>query len=87
MGNAGSFLPLVFAAYCLEGISCDNIGRYCVKKVINAACMFHICVCVQVEVLASYHMATRRHKPEDLDLNLHRRESLKSRVCLCEASE
>jgi hypothetical protein len=32
------------------------------------------------EVLVSYHNTTRRHNPEDLDLNLHRRENLKSRI-------
>jgi hypothetical protein len=31
------------------------------------------------ETLVSYHNTTRRHDPEDLDLNLHRRENLKSR--------
>jgi hypothetical protein len=30
------------------------------------------------ETLVSYHTTTRRHNPEDLDLNLHRRENLKS---------
>jgi hypothetical protein len=30
------------------------------------------------ETLVSYHNTTRRHNPEDLDVNLHRRESLKS---------
>jgi len=31
------------------------------------------------ETFVSYHITTRRHTSEDLDLNLHRRESLKSR--------
>jgi len=31
------------------------------------------------ETLVSYHNTTRRHNPEELDLNLHRRENLKSR--------
>jgi hypothetical protein len=30
--------------------------------------------------LVSYHNTARCHKPEDLDLNLHRRENLKSWV-------
>jgi hypothetical protein len=30
--------------------------------------------------LVSYRNTTRRHNPEDLDLNLHRRENLKSRI-------
>jgi hypothetical protein len=30
------------------------------------------------ETLVSYHNTTQRHNPEDLDLNLHRRESLKT---------
>jgi hypothetical protein len=30
------------------------------------------------ETLVSYHITTWRHNPEDLDLNLHRRENLKS---------
>jgi hypothetical protein len=29
------------------------------------------------ETLVSYHNTTRRHSPEDLDLNLHRRENQK----------
>jgi hypothetical protein len=32
------------------------------------------------ETLVSYHNTTRRHSPEDLDLKLHRRENLKSRI-------
>jgi hypothetical protein len=32
------------------------------------------------ETLVSYHNATRRHNPEDLDLKRHRREGLKTRV-------
>jgi hypothetical protein len=32
------------------------------------------------EVLVSYHNAALRHNPEDLDLNLHRRENLKSLI-------
>jgi hypothetical protein len=32
------------------------------------------------ETLVSYHNTRRRHSPEDLNLNLHRRENLKSRV-------
>jgi len=34
------------------------------------------------ETLASYHNTTRRHNPDDLDLSLHRRENLKSRMQL-----
>jgi hypothetical protein len=30
------------------------------------------------ETLVSYHATTRRHNPNDLDLNLHRRENVKS---------
>jgi hypothetical protein len=30
--------------------------------------------------LVSYHNTTRRHNPEDLDLNLHLRESLETLV-------
>jgi hypothetical protein len=29
------------------------------------------------ELLVSYHITTRRQKPEDHDLNLHRRQNLK----------
>jgi hypothetical protein len=29
------------------------------------------------ETLVSYHITTRRHNPEDLDANLHRRENFK----------
>jgi len=32
------------------------------------------------ETLVSYPKTTQRHNPEDLDLNLHRRESLKFRI-------
>jgi hypothetical protein len=32
------------------------------------------------ETLLSCHITTRRHKPEDPDLNLHHRENLKSRT-------
>jgi hypothetical protein len=32
------------------------------------------------EPLVSYHNTARRHNPEDLDLNLHRLENLKSRI-------
>jgi hypothetical protein len=32
------------------------------------------------ETLVSYHNTTRRHNPEDLDLNLHRRENFKYRI-------
>jgi hypothetical protein len=32
------------------------------------------------ETLVSYRDTTRLHTPEDLDLNLHRREDLKSRI-------
>jgi len=32
------------------------------------------------ETLVSYHNTTRRHNPEDFDLNLHRCESLKTRI-------
>jgi hypothetical protein len=35
------------------------------------------------ETLVSYHNTTQRHNPEDLNLNLHRRESLKTRTRLC----
>jgi hypothetical protein len=28
------------------------------------------------EMLISYHNTTQRHNPEDLDLNLHRRENV-----------
>jgi hypothetical protein len=31
------------------------------------------------ETLVSYRNAKQRHNPEDLDLNLHRRENLKCR--------
>jgi len=34
------------------------------------------------ETLVSYHNTTLRHSPEDLDMNLHRRENLKSRFKL-----
>jgi hypothetical protein len=34
------------------------------------------------ETSVSYHNITRRHNSEDLDLNLHRREGLKSRISL-----
>jgi hypothetical protein len=33
------------------------------------------------EMLVSYHNAARRHKPEDLDLNLQLHENLKSVMC------
>jgi hypothetical protein len=33
-----------------------------------------------LEVLVSYQNAARRHNPEELDLNLHRRENLKSLI-------
>jgi hypothetical protein len=32
------------------------------------------------ETLVSYHNNTQRHNPEDLDMNLHRRENLKTRT-------
>jgi hypothetical protein len=32
------------------------------------------------EALLSYHTTTRRHNPEDLDLNHYRSESLKTRI-------
>jgi hypothetical protein len=32
--------------------------------------------------LVTYHNTTRRHNPEDLDLNHHRRENLKTCVSL-----
>jgi hypothetical protein len=32
------------------------------------------------QTLVSYHITTRRHNPEDLDLKHHRRESLKTRI-------
>jgi len=32
------------------------------------------------ETLVPYHNTTRSHNPENLDLNLHRRESLKYRT-------
>jgi hypothetical protein len=35
------------------------------------------CLHLQSETLVSYHSTARRHNPEDLDLNLHRRENLK----------
>jgi len=34
------------------------------------------------EKLVSYHNTTRRHNPEDLDLNIHSRENLKSRIVI-----
>jgi hypothetical protein len=34
------------------------------------------------ETLVSYHNNTRHHNTEELDMNLHRRKSLKSEVCL-----
>jgi hypothetical protein len=34
---------------------------------------------VSIVSLRSYHNTTQRHKPEDLDLEYHRRESLKTR--------
>jgi len=33
------------------------------------------------ETLLSYHITTRRHNPKELNLNLHRRENLKSLMC------
>jgi hypothetical protein len=39
------------------------------------------------ETLVSYRNTTRRHNPEDCDLNLHRRENLQSRVALLCLSE
>jgi len=33
------------------------------------------------EILVSYHITTRGHNPENLDLNLHRRENFKSWTC------
>jgi hypothetical protein len=35
------------------------------------------------ETLVSYHNTTRRHNPEELILNLHSREDIKSRLVLC----
>jgi hypothetical protein len=35
------------------------------------------------ETLVSYHNTTRRHNPEDLDLNLRRHENLKSGILTC----
>jgi len=32
------------------------------------------------EMVEYYHNPTRRHNPEELDLNLHRRENLKSHI-------
>jgi hypothetical protein len=32
------------------------------------------------ETMVSYHNTTQRHNPDDLDLNLHRGENLKSRI-------
>jgi hypothetical protein len=32
------------------------------------------------ETSVSYHNTTRRHNPEDIDLKLHRREDLKTRI-------
>jgi len=32
------------------------------------------------ETLLAYHNATRRHGPEELNLNLHSRENLKTRI-------
>jgi hypothetical protein len=32
------------------------------------------------ETLVSYHSTTWRHKPEDLDLNIHRRENLECHI-------
>jgi len=32
------------------------------------------------ETLVSFHSTTRRHNPEDLDLNFHRREDIKFRI-------
>jgi hypothetical protein len=32
------------------------------------------------ETLVSYHNSTRRHNPEDLDLNLHNRGDIMSRM-------
>jgi hypothetical protein len=32
------------------------------------------------KTLVSYHNTTRRHNPDDLELNPHRRETLKSRI-------
>jgi hypothetical protein len=34
--------------------------------------------------VVSYHITTRCHNPEDLDLNLHRRENLKSPINVVE---
>jgi hypothetical protein len=34
------------------------------------------------ETLVSYHNTTRRHNPEDLDLNRHRRKNLKTHIKL-----
>jgi hypothetical protein len=34
------------------------------------------------ETLVSHYNTTRRHNPVDIDLNLHRREKLKSRVII-----
>jgi hypothetical protein len=35
------------------------------------------------ETLVSYHITTRRHNPEDYDLNLHRRDKVKVKLSLC----
>jgi hypothetical protein len=44
----------------------------------NGSCCFHLHP--ENKTSASYHNTTRRHNPEELDLNFHRRENLKSRI-------
>jgi hypothetical protein len=49
------------------------VGHHCLR----GPCCLHL----QPETLVSYHSTTRHHNPEDLDLNRHRRDSLK--ICTC----
>jgi hypothetical protein len=67
---------------CSVAVGYQSFGGTCC---LHLQCEVNMEADMSSETMVSYSKITRRHNSEDLDLNLHRRENIKSRIfCSCE---